>query len=63
MGIQIGNGSNTEEIERLERFERKKAAIETVFTLAILYASLVQVIVSTGTQLNLWIALFPVVLL
>lgn len=63
MGVQIGNGSNKREIESLEEFERKKAAIETIFTLAILYAASVQIIVSSGTQIDLWLALFPVAVL
>ncbi|MFC4247630.1 hypothetical protein ACFOZ7_11685 [Natribaculum luteum] len=63
MGISLGNGSNKAEIESLEAFERKKATIETIFTLAILYSGTVQIIVVSGIDPNLWLALSPVVIL
>jgi len=55
--------TSKDEVKSLEQFERKKAAIQTIFTLAILYAASVQIIVASGSSVNLGIALSPMVLL
>lgn len=51
-----------EEVQQLEQFQRKSAAIETVFTLAVLYVSVLQIF-----PLRTWsyqiLALVPVVFL
>jgi len=49
------------EVEQLEKFERKRAAIETVFTIAILYVSVLQIIPVSGTAR--YGALIPVIVL
>jgi len=51
-------GSAAAEVEELEEFQRKSAAIETVFTLAILYVSILQIISPDGLWRDL--ALIPV---
>ena len=58
-----GSGSDAEEIESLEEFQRKRAAIETIFTLAILYAASIQIIVASGKSIDIGVSLVPMVLL
>lgn len=52
------NESAAEEVENLEAFERKTAAIETVFTLAVLYVSVLQVLSPGGVWR--YVALIPI---
>lgn len=47
----------------MERFERKRAAIETIFTLALLYIAGLQVWTTVYQDLNFELAIIPVVLL
>ncbi|SEP89255.1 hypothetical protein [Natrinema salaciae] len=54
-------GSASKEVKDLEDFERKTAAIETVFTLAVLYGSVLQIVPLTGVAR--YIALLPVLVL
>jgi hypothetical protein len=42
------SSSASDEVERLEKFQRKSAAMETVFTFAILYVGLLQLWKPTG---------------
>jgi hypothetical protein len=53
--------SASAEVEKLESFQRKSAAIETVFTLAVLYIGILQVIPLNG--LYQYAALIPVIVL
>jgi hypothetical protein len=55
--------TSKDEVRSLEQFERKKAAIQTIFTLAIIYAASVQIIVASGYSIDLGFALSPMVLL
>ena len=52
------SSSASAEVEQLEAFERKSAAIETIFTLAILYVSVLQIFPLDGNMR--YIALIPV---
>ena len=54
-------GSASQQVKDLEAFQRKSAAIETVFTMAILYLGILQIIPLSGIVRNL--ALVPVIIL
>jgi hypothetical protein len=54
-------GSAAPQVKNLEEFERKSAAIETIFTLAVLYVSVLQIV--TPQRVYRYLALVPVVFL
>lgn len=51
-----------EEVEELKRFNRKSAAIETVFTLAVIWVSALQVLIPQTDIPSIWLA-FPAIVL
>jgi hypothetical protein len=54
-------GSAAPQVKNLEEFERKSAAIETIFTLAVLYVGVLQIV--TPQRVYRYLALVPVVFL
>lgn len=58
-----GSPGARKEVQELEQFERKRAAIETIFTFALLYVAGLQVWTTVYQDLNFGLAITPVVAL